>query len=92
MVNIYNRAIKEAGYKPSIFMGMVSEHGGLETARRLLHYKDVSEGYIKLWERGRLDLTVEAVIFDNPKWHALFTEQELEIAEKRLKKYEYQFQ
>jgi hypothetical protein len=30
---------------------------------------NVSEGCTALWERGRLDLTVEALIHDNPQWH-----------------------
>jgi hypothetical protein len=61
----------------------------LETARILLHSTNVSEGYTALWERGRLDLTVEAVIHDNPKWHTLFTAEELAICSKRLKEYRY---
>ena len=40
-------------------------------------------------ERGRLDLTVEALIYDNTEWHPLFTEEELEIVRKRLIEYEY---
>ena len=38
---------------------MLHEHRGLETARILLHASSVSEGYVALWERKRLDLTVE---------------------------------
>ena len=49
----------------------------------------VSEGYTALWERGRLDLTVEAVIHDNPKWHPLFTQEDLAICAKRLREYRY---
>ena len=26
--------------------------------------------YTTLWEHGRLDLTVKALIHDNPKWHS----------------------
>jgi hypothetical protein len=39
--------------------------------------------------RGRLDITVEAVIHDNPKWQTLFTSEELEICIRRLKAYGY---
>jgi hypothetical protein len=49
----------------------------------------VSEGYAALWERNRLDLTVEAVIYDNPKWHRLFTEEELTTCKRRLADYRY---
>ena len=51
---------------------MVVERGGLLTARYLLHAPTVSEGYAALWERKRLDLTVEAMILQ-PEWHALFS-------------------
>jgi hypothetical protein len=54
----------------------------------LLHSITVSEGYTALWERGRLDLTVEALILE-PQWHELFTEEEREIARKRLRDYGY---
>jgi len=89
MLRIYQRALTEAKYKASRFLEMLHEHRGLETARILLHAKKVSGGYTALWERGRLDLTVEAVIHDNAKWHPLFTESELTICWKRLEEYEY---
>ena len=68
---------------------MLYEQRCLETARLLLHAENVSEGYTALWERQRLDLTVEAVINDNPKWHPLFTTEELAVCKERLTKYEY---
>ena len=69
MFRIHERASSEANYNATRFLHMLYEHRGLETARILLHSTNVSEGYTALWERGRLDLTVEAVIHDNPKWH-----------------------
>ena len=89
MHNIYHRALKEAGYKASIFLNMLFAHRGLETARRLLHSPNISDGYTALWERKRLDLTVEALIHDNKKWHPLFTPEELAICRRRLQQYEY---
>jgi hypothetical protein len=68
---------------------MLHEHRGLETARILLRASKVSEGYVALWERKRLDLTVEAVILA-AEWHLLFSEQEREIARKRLSEYGYE--
>ena len=67
MLNIYRRAKAEAGYNATRFLSMVVEHGGLETARYLLHAGTVSEGYTALWERKRLDLTVEAMVL-RPEW------------------------
>ena len=89
MISIYQRALVEANYKATRFLQMLHEHRGLETARILLHAVTVSEGYTALWERGRLDLTVEAVIHDNQKWHELFTSQELAICTSRLTAYGY---
>src|SRR5687767_6850060 len=84
MLDIYRRAKSEANYEARIFLRMVVERGGLETARYLLHAPKVSDGYTALWERGRLDLTVEAMIL-NEKWHHLFTCEERRIAVDRLK-------
>lgn len=86
MVEIYTSAKKEAGYNATRFLAMVSENGGLETARTLLHASRVSDGYTALWERERLDLTVEAVVLE-PRWSSLFTPEELEIAVRRLRDY-----
>src|SRR5258706_11123969 len=54
---------------------------GRETAfsANLASSTNVSEGYTALSERGRLDLTVEAVIHDNQKWHRLSTQEDLAI-------------
>lgn len=62
---------------------MIHERGGLATARSLLQSQNVSEGFTKLWELGRLDLTVEALVLRSP-WSQLFTEGELRIAKARL--------
>ena len=89
MRRIYQRALSEAGYKATRFLHMLHQHGGLQTARILIHSSTVSEGYTALWERGRLDLTVEALIHDNPQWHPLFTPDERMICVRRLTEYEY---
>lgn len=87
MIDIY-KAAKEIGYTATRFLGMVNDHGGLQTARILLRAPTVSDGYTALWERGRLDLTVEAVILEHA-WHDLFTPEERDTALRRLQKYEY---
>lgn len=88
MLGIYKRAKSEAGYNATRFLSMVTESGGLETARTLLHKSNVSEGYAMLWELGRLDLTVEALMLE-PEWCNLFTDAERAIAIRRLRQYEY---
>ena len=89
MLNIYRRALTEAHYNASRFMQMLNDHRGVETARLLIRASTVSVGYTALYLRGKLSLTVEAVIYDNPKWHALFSPEKLRICESRLRDYKY---
>jgi hypothetical protein len=89
MLGIYQRALSEAKYPATRFLHMLHEHRGVRTAKILINADSVSEGYTALWERKRLDLTVEAVIHDNPKWHSLFTADELAKCTKRLTDYRY---
>ncbi len=88
MMDVYRRALTEAHYNASRFFNMLHEHRGLETARILLHAPHVSEGYTALHERGRLDLTVEALILQRT-WHPLFSDQERQIARDRLAQYHF---
>lgn len=89
MLEIYRKAKSEAKYNAIRFLQMVTDHGGVRTAHMLINSVNVSEGYTALWERKRLDLTVEAMILENEQYHSLFTEAELAICRKRLSQYEY---
>jgi hypothetical protein len=82
MLNIYVTAVREAKYTPSEFHRMLSERGGVATAKDLINRAKPSDGYTNLYLRGFLRLTVEAVIFDDPRWHPLFAPEELEICRK----------
>lgn len=86
---LYRRAKDEAGYTASYFLSMLAEHGALETARRLLAASSISDGFTALWERQRLDLTVEALALQ-PDFQSLFTDEELQIARRRLEQFGYQ--
>lgn len=44
MLDIYHRAKTEASYNASRFLTMVTDTGGYETARTLLHASSVSDG------------------------------------------------
>lgn len=84
MLNIFRKA-KKIGYTPLLYLRMIGDYGGLGTAQRLLATQKPSDGFTRLWELKRLDLTVEALIIDNKeKYKELFSEEELEIAYKRL--------
>jgi hypothetical protein len=83
MRHVYTRARDEAGYNATYFVRMLSEHGGLATAQRLLAVPTASDGFTALWERQRLDLTLEAQVVQ-PKFAPLFTEAEVDVARQRL--------
>lgn len=83
MVNIYRNALMQAGYKAAKFLEMVTMQGGLAAAKTLLHTDYLPYGFAELWERGRLDLTMEYMLIQ-PPWNSLFTEEELAVARKRL--------
>lgn len=89
MMDIYRRARAEANYPATRYHQMLCENGGVETARILINSDAVSDGYTALWERGRLDLTVEAMVFDHSEFHSLFSEEEMNRVRQRLREYQY---
>lgn len=89
MFDIYRRAKIEAHYTATIFLQMLTDNGGLRTAKTLINAKRPSDGYTALHLRGRLDLTVEALVIENTQWHPLFLAEEIERAQKRLNDYHY---
>ena len=87
MLNIYDDAA-ELGYRPTYFLRMVREHGGVEAARRLLRTHEVQDGLTTLWELGRLDISMEALVVQE-RWQPLFSDAERQAARDRLKEYGY---
>lgn len=83
-----DRAIK---YRPNYFLGMLSADGGFHTASKLLTAPKVSEGFTRLWEAGRLDLSVEALVVES-EWSIYFDPLVVARAEKVLTKAGYAFQ
>ncbi|MEQ3538901.1 DUF262 domain-containing protein [Pseudonocardia tropica] len=73
----------DLGYDPRYFREMVLQHGAVGAVRRLLASSTPSDGFVRLWEAGRLDLTVEALAVD-PRFAALFGDRERHIAQRRL--------
>lgn len=86
MRDIYDRGRQEANYTASYFLSMLADLGPVATARKLLGAPAVSDGFAALWERGRLDLTVEALVLE-PQFAPLFEESELENARRRLEQF-----
>jgi hypothetical protein len=83
MLNVYSNALWHCRYDARIFLPMVNDHGGLEAARRLLATSYLPDGFAELWMRGRLDLTMEALVVKEP-WRRLFTDEEITVARQRL--------
>lgn len=88
MKAVYDLGRSEAGYTASYFLGMLAQHGAQDTAHRLLTSPAISDGFAELWERGRLDLTVEAIVIEHP-FTELFSQEEVEQAQRRLKQFGY---
>lgn len=89
MYGIYTKAMSEGNYNAWVFRQMLFDMGGVKTAKRLINSNKIHYGLRKLKERGRLDLTVEAEIWGNAKWHPLFTDSELKKVEQRLRELGY---
>lgn len=87
MVGVYENA-KEAGYNATYFIRAVSDKGGYATARDQIGTSSPSQGFSALWELGRLDLSVEAVVLQ-PRFQQLLTRQELATARRRLADHGY---
>jgi phosphatidylserine/phosphatidylglycerophosphate/cardiolipin synthase-like enzyme len=67
---------------------MIARNGGITTINRLVGtgMDSIQPGFMKLWEKQRLDLTFEAIAIKT-KFRTLFREQTLEKAEERLRKF-----
>lgn len=88
MMDIYRRAKSECSYTATYFLRMLNEHRGVETARILLVGERPQEGFTRLWECGRLDLTVECLVL-NERFRELFSDHEREKARLRLREYDF---
>jgi hypothetical protein len=84
------KSIKEMiaiGYRPQALITMMMRpEGSVNAVKQLINSEKIPEGFTKLWELKRLDLSMENIIQEN-EWHELFTEDERNKAKKRLKDY-----
>jgi hypothetical protein len=78
------------GYNPTLFKQMLGAQGGNATVRQLLARGKPSEGFTRLWELGRLDLTVEALVVET-KWRLLIDPILVQQAERLLTRSKYSF-
>lgn len=80
----YERVTREANHHPARLGAMLEERGALGTARTVLDTPQLSDDFVALAERDRLDLTVESVVLQNQEFTALFSTEQLERARQRL--------
>ena len=72
------------------FTPMLNQHGAVEAWRRLK--VDATIGFTALWEAGRLDLSLEALVVEHPKYHVLFHDNEIAEMRTALGKLGYEVQ
>ena len=69
-------------------MQMLGEHGGLETARRLLASRESQQSLFELYRLNLLHESLEAVVLQ-AKFCSMFTEKELAEDHRRLEELGY---
>jgi hypothetical protein len=88
MRGIYDTAKEDCNYNATYFLQMVESMGGLAAAKQLLSADVPQYGFTKLWECGRLDLTVEALALEE-EFKNLFGDEEIKTSRRRLERYGY---
>ena len=85
MRDALNEANEVCGYNATRCKAMLNEMGAVETARKLIGTANdnLRDGFITMWEKKRLDLTIEYLIL-KPEYEPLFTDEELNICRDRL--------
>jgi hypothetical protein len=84
LLDAAGRSQREASYNPTMFRQMLGTEDGYRTAVRLLSANKVSDGFERLWEKCRLDLSVEALVL-HPEWAGYFPQELRAIAQRRLR-------
>jgi hypothetical protein len=83
-------------FNPTMFIKMLNEQGGFNTACSLLQNDNVGSGFTDLWILGKdiksetLCFSMEAIILQEP-YCQLFSPEQLKIAKKRLTELQYNF-
>jgi 5-methylcytosine-specific restriction protein A len=89
MLRIYTDGRDQIGYAAHRFRGKVQRDGGVSAAKFWLRPgSSATEGFVRLLDHGRPDLSMEAVVLE-PRWSHLFTKSELAVAEDRLRAISY---
>lgn len=75
---------RELNYRMPLLHQRLNRDGPVATVRHFLQDPESSDGFGNLLMRGRLDLSVEAVVLSDPSFATLFAEWELDVARARL--------
>ena len=80
-------ALEEAaglGYHATRFLGKMEHEGAVPYAKLLVKSGELQYGLERLKRMGRLDLSIEHLIANCPRFHCLFTDEEIQAACWRL--------
>lgn len=88
MLDSYHQ-LARLGYRATYFLRMIQEHGGVQAARQLVNGEGGTEGFARIWELKRLDLSAEALVL-KPEYRTLFSDEERQRARQRLTDMGYQ--
>jgi hypothetical protein len=86
------KAVQEGarlGYSASDYISKRRTEGPKALALRLIKDKQPSYGFRKLRAMERLDLSIEAIVWENPQFHVLFPPKVVERCREKLEALDY---
>jgi len=75
--------MNEFQYKPQYLINMISKYGVINAVKRLVLNPSISQGLERLKKEDALHLSLESIVLE-PEWKNIFTENERNIARKKL--------
>ena len=88
MIGLYKQIIKSVKYKPTRLMDYINKYGGYEAAVKYISTESNVQDFAILWEKERLDLSVEALM-TKEQYRELFNEDIVNFCDRKLKEYSY---
>lgn len=88
IINLYKKIMKSIKYKPTRLMDYINKYGGYEAAVKYISTESNVQDFAVLWEKERLDLSVEALI-TSETYRSLFQEELVAFCDHKLKEYSY---
>lgn len=91
VLTVYENGKRYLNYNATRFLQKIRADGGVAAAKSWLKPSKSeipTKGFLKLVDYDRLDISLEALVIKDP-WNKLFTDDELEIAIKRLSHFGY---